>query len=192
MNEIEVYAFRASLVLGILLLLAVVIRYIKNGESSATITWVGLVLVVLPVATNIKIGKDGVELELRSEIAVIEAKIEGLKKVQKEAMPHATLSLDDPVALVFYTSSARENAKNAIDILKSNDYLASGIPTDFSELGSSRSDYSGGSAYVRYTPNYKGSAEAAKQLLLANKLATSVVFEEVKSFKNGDIQIGLF
>ena len=65
--------FYSSIFLGALLLLVAAGNQIYRKESPISFLFVGLALLALPLASKIKVGPEGAELEIRTEIAAVEA-----------------------------------------------------------------------------------------------------------------------
>lgn len=182
--------FYSSVFLGALLLLVAAGNQIIRKESPISFLFVGFVLLALPLASHIKVGPEGAEVEIRKEIAAVEAKVVAIAEVKDEstANPIANRLL----ALVMYNDDSPVDKNQVIRTLRNNGFLASPVATDFSEIGTERNKYKPGEAYIKYEKGLENEAQQIKKLLENISGMGSIVTREVKSFKTGDIQIALF
>lgn len=197
MNEISEHVFLVSLAIGAIILLVATGRYFLKGDTSIIVLLAGIALVALPVVKSMKVTGSGLELQvkdLRSEIAAVGLQVERVKRAEladeRPTKVDAEI-LKEPITLVFFSDAAEESVRDVVTKLNANGFVAKGISTDFSELGSERKDFQRNEAYVKYAPGYRANAEAAKDVISSQGFS-AIRLEEVKKFSSGDIQIGLF
>ena len=190
MNVIVEIALYLSMALGALLLIVAAGNQIYRKESPMSFLFVGLVLVAMPLATKIKVGPEGAELEIRQEIAAVEAKVQAIADTKPESSENPIASKF--LALVMYNNDSAADKNEVLAVLKKSGYLASSVATDYSELGSERDKYQSGQAYIKYRKGLESQAIKLKAALEKIDGINSVTTKEVRSFRTGDIQIALF
>jgi len=182
--------FYASLLLGSLLLIVAAGSQVYRKESPISFLFVGFALLALPLASKVKVTHAGAELELKTEIAAIEAKVAAIAEVDSESTQNPIAN--KPLALVMYNDHSGVDKNEVIRALRNNGFLSSPVPTDFSELGTERDLYKAGEAYIKYEKGFEKEAQKVKTLLQNINGMGSIKTKEVKSFRTGEIQIGLF
>lgn len=190
MNMIVEVTVYLSLSMGGLLLIVASGNQIFRKESPISFLFVGLALVALPLATKIKVGPEGAELEIRQELAAVDAKIQAIAEPngQSNENPLANKFL----ALVMYNNNSAADKNVVLDTLKGLGYLASSVATDYSELGSERDNFKSGQIYIKYRKGLEDKAANIKKSLMKVSAVTTVTTKEVSAFRTGDIQIALF
>lgn len=194
MDLIIKLTFYLSIALGALLLLVAAGNQIVRKESPISFLFVGLALVALPLAQKIKVGPEGAELEIRSDLAAVEAKLEAIAEAEFAVTSDSS---ENPIAnkllaLVMYNDKSTVDRNEVIRLLRKNGYLSSSVATDYSEIGSERQQYKPGQAYIKYEKGLENEAQNIKSLLSKVSGMDSIVTREVNSFRTGNIQIALF
>ena len=190
MNLIVSITLYLSLLMGGLLLIVAAGNQVFRKESPISFLFVGLALIALPLATKIKVGPEGAELEIRQEIAAVDAKIQAVAATKGESVNNPLSSKF--LALVMYNSDSLVDKNEVIGTLKSLGYLASAVATDFSELGSERDKYRAGQAYIKYRKGLGKEAIRIKKSFEKVNGVRTITTKEVSGFRTGDIQIALF
>jgi len=182
--------FYSSVFLGALMLIVAVASQIYRNDSPISFLFVGLALLALPLASKIKVGPEGAELEIRSEIAAVEAKVAAIAEAKGESKSNPIAN--KLLALVMYNDNSIVDKNEVIGMLRNNGFLSSPVSTDFSEIGDELNKYKPGDAYIKYEKGFENEAQKIKTLLQNINGMGSIVTREVKSFNTGNIQIALF
>ena len=190
MNLIVEITLYLSLSMGGLLLVVASGNQIFRKESPISFLFVGLALIALPLATKIKVGPEGAELEIRQELAAVEAKIQAIAEPKGESNENPLANKF--LALVMYNNNSAADKNVVLDTLKELGYLASSVATDYSELGSERDNYKSGQVNIKYRKGLEDEAVNIKKSLEKVSGITTVTTKEVSAFRTGDIQIALF
>ncbi len=123
-----------SLLCGFMAVVAVLLRHYKTGDVSVVLILSGVALIALPLASSIKLGKDGLEVQIRDQVAFLSAHAQAntAKSADKgpASAPSATVT-----ALVFFKDEKGDDARKLVALLRTNGFLSSATATDFSELG---------------------------------------------------------
>jgi hypothetical protein len=190
MNLIVEITLYLSLFMGGLLLIVAAGNQVFRKESPISFLFVGLALMALPLATKIKVGPEGAELEIRQELAAVEAKIQAVAETRGESFENPLAS--KLLALVMYNNASSADQNEVLGVLKKLGYLASSVATDYSELGSERNKYKTGQAYIKYRKGLESEAVKIKESLEKVNGINTITTKEVSGFRTGDIQVALF
>ena len=190
MNLIVEITLYLALLMGGLLLIVAAGNQVFRKESPVSFLFVGLALIALPLATKIKVGPEGAELEIRQEIAAVEAKLQAVAENKGGAIENPLSSKF--LALVMYNNNSAADKNEVLSTLKKLGYLASAVATDYSELGSERGKYKSGQAYIKYRKGLESEAIKIKESIGKVNGIKTVTTKEVSGFRTGDIQIAIF
>ena len=189
-----------SLLFGSILLIVSIIGYLKHKELSIYLLLCGVVLLVLPYASSMKLSTDGFEVTTRDELLVTRARLSKQVDIAKRSLVTSEskqLSIgllnqldvsQQPVALVFY----KNDNGLALEVslaLKAKGFLSTMTNTDFSELGVTRLRLLTSDSYVMYTAEHRLEAIEARDVLRTLGLKDIRLLEV--QHVTGTIQVGL-
>lgn len=191
MDIITLSAFCLAMLCGFMAIISVLLRHQKTGDVSSVLIFSGVILIALPLASSFKLGKDGIEFQIRDQLLLMQAQAND-KFEKSSGRGPASIATTKLAALVYYRDTAGSSARQLVDLLRSNGFLSSSTSTNFSELGIRRFSYSAGDAYITYLPEQAGEAERIKALMKERLGIANVTMTSADTLSANAIQIGIF
>jgi len=192
MDTASMISISVALISGFGLVLASVIGYLRKMAVPPILILSGVALIALPGAASMKLGPGGLELQNRNQLALINAQLaDSARPAGRSLASTDSHPAKKSAALVFFRDSAAGKADKIVDRLRESGFLASGTPTDFSELGLERFKYSVGDSYIRYSAKHEEDAKRIQNMLKEEGVA-NVKLISTEKLSGGALQIGLF